>query len=563
MVVALYLLFCVYRLHKVVSEATGGAYPISPARGTFFNLIPVFNLYWVFRWTNEIAGFLNHNSKTRMPVGWVGVFLLAAGGLAFIDWALFFAVAFLIVGYVSDKVRTGLTLSVPSRRNTKMISASVSAGFGAASGILIMLSVIDFAHLPAKEKRLEILAILVVAFIVVRFLEPIAERFRVLGHPPSGESEQATSIVGFIRIYLLFLVAGTSVAHGLLHVLAEKSPEFGPILAIPSLIIPGGITYCWFAGARCSPPRARLYGLISGALLSCAYSATAMKLEPEAFSDLFGAGPESFHWVLLGNALGWAFLGFAGGLVIDKGWGAKRTRGILLGLLAGIGAIELSILVSKHAVSMTLLGPVLSDDLPRAVGWGVALMLDPNADALFASTRPVSSSSTVRYQRWATVSLWLLLSCAVICWVWFLRTPMPQPASFVEPWITQVGCAQELLKNPSQMTLDEFSAVARSSNNTFKRGTVYCLAVVVHPKPHGKVWWDWIFENGYGNDEVVARMFDEIDNKEGTEKIWKSVSISTAGNYRVEFRFDDDPVLTDFISFEVRDSGPGSAGPQP
>ena len=60
-----YWLVCVHRIHWILAEATGGQYPISPAEGAGFNLIPVFGFYWIFRWPNEIARFLNGRWKRK------------------------------------------------------------------------------------------------------------------------------------------------------------------------------------------------------------------------------------------------------------------------------------------------------------------------------------------------------------------------------------------------------------------------------------------------------------------------------------------------------------------
>ena len=58
-----YWLVCVYEFHVVVSRATGGQYPISPMRAAWFHLIPIYGLYWVFKWPRELARFMN----SRLP----------------------------------------------------------------------------------------------------------------------------------------------------------------------------------------------------------------------------------------------------------------------------------------------------------------------------------------------------------------------------------------------------------------------------------------------------------------------------------------------------------------
>jgi hypothetical protein len=58
-----YWLVCVYEFHLVLQHATGGAYPIKPARAAWFHLIPVYDLWWAFKWPRELARFVNE----RLP----------------------------------------------------------------------------------------------------------------------------------------------------------------------------------------------------------------------------------------------------------------------------------------------------------------------------------------------------------------------------------------------------------------------------------------------------------------------------------------------------------------
>lgn len=71
-----YWAFCIYRIHSVLRDISGGLYPISPAKATGFHFIPFYNLYWVVHWPNCLADFLNSNSAVRMPRFWPGLCLL-------------------------------------------------------------------------------------------------------------------------------------------------------------------------------------------------------------------------------------------------------------------------------------------------------------------------------------------------------------------------------------------------------------------------------------------------------------------------------------------------------
>jgi len=102
-----YWLFCVHRFHKVMAQATGGAHPISPGRAVGFHFIPFYNLYWLFRWTNGVAEFVNAGaaSTARMPRGWAGGILLAALVLAQFHASLALLVLFAVGHYVRQKIR--------------------------------------------------------------------------------------------------------------------------------------------------------------------------------------------------------------------------------------------------------------------------------------------------------------------------------------------------------------------------------------------------------------------------------------------------------------------------
>jgi hypothetical protein len=61
-----YWLVCVYQYHAVLAHVPGWNHPISPARAVGFHFLPLYNLYWVFKWPQEIARFVNW--RLRKPV---------------------------------------------------------------------------------------------------------------------------------------------------------------------------------------------------------------------------------------------------------------------------------------------------------------------------------------------------------------------------------------------------------------------------------------------------------------------------------------------------------------
>jgi len=58
-----YWLVCVYEFHVLLVQASSGTYSIKPLRAAWFHLIPIYGLYWVYKWPRELARFVN----SRLP----------------------------------------------------------------------------------------------------------------------------------------------------------------------------------------------------------------------------------------------------------------------------------------------------------------------------------------------------------------------------------------------------------------------------------------------------------------------------------------------------------------
>ena len=61
-----YFLVCVYEFHLVLLQASGGTYAIKPIRAAWFHLIPIYGLYWVYKWPRELARFVNSRLPTPL-----------------------------------------------------------------------------------------------------------------------------------------------------------------------------------------------------------------------------------------------------------------------------------------------------------------------------------------------------------------------------------------------------------------------------------------------------------------------------------------------------------------
>ena len=107
-----YWLVCVYRYHVVMQHVPGWKHPISPARAVGFHFIPIYNLYWVFKWPQEIARFVNWRfGQPLMKPKMVGLMVFAAFVLRFLfDPGLGLILLFLAASYVSGCLRRAFAL---------------------------------------------------------------------------------------------------------------------------------------------------------------------------------------------------------------------------------------------------------------------------------------------------------------------------------------------------------------------------------------------------------------------------------------------------------------------
>jgi tetratricopeptide (TPR) repeat protein len=104
-----YWLWCIYRMHKVLAEATNNTHPINPGKAWGYFFIPFYNFYWLFKWPNEIANFVNRRSSRQMSHGWAGFFLLSGILLLrLVDVAVGLAVIFSVGIYLNRKINSAL-----------------------------------------------------------------------------------------------------------------------------------------------------------------------------------------------------------------------------------------------------------------------------------------------------------------------------------------------------------------------------------------------------------------------------------------------------------------------
>jgi hypothetical protein len=110
-----YWLVCVHRYHVILSRVKGWVHPISPNRAVWFHLIPLYNIFWITRWPEAIAEFVNWKMQSREMKAWV----VAVGIMAsivcriFVDTSFGLVLLFVTCSYISEKLRKALAAPAP------------------------------------------------------------------------------------------------------------------------------------------------------------------------------------------------------------------------------------------------------------------------------------------------------------------------------------------------------------------------------------------------------------------------------------------------------------------
>ncbi|HYL65081.1 MAG TPA: hypothetical protein VE077_20905 [Candidatus Methylomirabilis sp.] len=114
----IYWLVCVYRYHVVMQRVPAWKHPISPAKAVGFHFIPIYFLYWVFKWPQEIAKFVNYKfQRPVMKPQMVGLTLCAAFVVRFFDPGLGLILLFVPTSYLAACLRRALELPPPGVGN--------------------------------------------------------------------------------------------------------------------------------------------------------------------------------------------------------------------------------------------------------------------------------------------------------------------------------------------------------------------------------------------------------------------------------------------------------------
>jgi hypothetical protein len=110
-----YWLVCVHRYHVILGRVNGWVHPISPNRAVWFHFIPLYNIYWITRWPEAMAQFVNWRMQAREMKAWV----VAVGIMAsivcriFVDTAIGLVLLFVTCSYITEKLRKALAAPAP------------------------------------------------------------------------------------------------------------------------------------------------------------------------------------------------------------------------------------------------------------------------------------------------------------------------------------------------------------------------------------------------------------------------------------------------------------------
>jgi len=425
---SVYWLYCIYRIHKVLAEATLGHYPISARRAVGFQLIPIYSLIWSFKWPKGISRFLKQAANPQLRHHLVGICLVAAVLLGVLPTGLNLALLFTVGAYLTRAIGKVLPWAAPVTRREQValplsarlaaawdkrkFNLAVSAALGAGCGLVLGKALEDMIErrIPWTWAGLVAAAVAIVcaSLAAVIFVEPLAERCRVrLGVHPAHLAAEPRSPMG-TRVILFVLLATTSTTHAFLegHIegLLDSLRNVEALLAEPGipnlltvLLFVFFITYSWMLASRRSASGAVQLGAATGAAIALLVAyfvwglAVAVRLFTKQIVHLrywkqLLRGAQSDGIQLLRYAANHLLVLAAAGAVFGLVGLAVRhqsKRG-LLGMYAALTTSALLFGIARHrAIGLGLLVNLLI-----AVGWCLGLLVEPHAEAILTGTPP-------------------------------------------------------------------------------------------------------------------------------------------------------------------------------
>ena len=396
-----YWLYSVFRLHFLLRKIEP-AYPVSPAKAAWFHLIPFYNFYWVFAWTNRLVDFVNRRAgKLVMKKGWNGLLLLVGILAKSIDGPSSLLILFFTLNHLLNEAALALHWKPVQweveRKKGQLVA--LDAALGAGFSLILVNAVSEFSAKGWGEIFAFLAVVGLVLVGVVRFFDPLMEQVRELLGLQEHARVQLTAeakrhVIGGIGLGLTVLI-------GLIHGLLEKRVEenaaetFGVLIIM--IVLVGLITYAWAVGTAQPRRKAALYGSLSGVFLGSCYllllwrllggnlpmqkSVREMVMVPVSLREL--PVPAAI------NGLAWGLLGLAGGIGADKVKMARSSRMMALSLLA---CVVLGNFVWNLVLPYSLYN---ATNLITVIGWSLGLIVNKNSDALFGQRAPEPESSVV------------------------------------------------------------------------------------------------------------------------------------------------------------------------
>jgi hypothetical protein len=387
---------------------------------------PTVEYYWSFRWTIQVARFLDDESgKPGAAKIWPGILLAGTSVLGLFTQFKSLRL-FLVFGlgiYLTRQLRAVLPACRPfSLKRWQRWNLSMSAGVGAAFSFVLVQALRHFSIEQPKEKLHDLVAILFVSVGVLIFLEPLFESLRVVLGIADNHPALKARKPWRLRLAVFLILVFTSLFHGLLHSEIEKAMEkdwSGTLtMLLAGLLVSGGITYFWIGAAHRRPSHAARSGLISGAVLgvlvasavlaavaapNAATAATNQLLAEQAIHSEFpfvpakvidelakgnlGDGAEFGQMMVI--AFPWPIFGLIGGVAIDRRWGNGKSQSVALSVVAAAVLCEASLWLTGRLAP----GGEMLSHLSMAVGWGLALVICSSSRILMPAEAMESGST--------------------------------------------------------------------------------------------------------------------------------------------------------------------------
>jgi ABC-type glycerol-3-phosphate transport system permease component len=110
----------VYMIHKTLAFVTDGKYPIKPGTAVLFHFIPIFNIYWMFKWIAGVSAYINDRTPKQALLPWVFLFIYYATFIVsvIIPMILLTELAYIwdvLVVFIAVTVQLAMTLYLAER----------------------------------------------------------------------------------------------------------------------------------------------------------------------------------------------------------------------------------------------------------------------------------------------------------------------------------------------------------------------------------------------------------------------------------------------------------------